>query len=48
MIECVYTKDKLKKGKSWKDGYLKYSNKKFFLYDEREEANLFVCVQEFR
>lgn len=34
MLECTYTKDKLKKSKSWKDGYLKVQNNKIHLFDE--------------
>lgn len=34
MLACTYTKDKVKKTKSWKDGFLALKDKKLILYDE--------------
>jgi hypothetical protein len=33
MIACVYTSQKQKKAKTWRDGYVKVAGKKLSLYD---------------
>lgn len=37
MLECTYTKDKLKKSKSWKDGYVILRDNKIHLYDDERK-----------
>ncbi|KAM0678486.1 hypothetical protein BDAP_000990 [Binucleata daphniae] len=34
MLNCTYTKDKVKKSKIWKDGYIALKDKRLVLYDE--------------
>lgn len=37
MLECTYTKDKIKKAKSWKDGYIILRDNKIHLFDEERK-----------
>ncbi|KAM0688729.1 hypothetical protein COBT_000012 [Conglomerata obtusa] len=37
MLNCTYTKDKIKKSKIWKDGFILLDNKRINLYDEERK-----------
>ncbi|KAF7683414.1 Protein ZGRF1 [Astathelohania contejeani] len=46
MIECIYTNQKKKKQKLWKDGFIMLVNNKMSLYDEeKKKIYTFVCKE---